>query len=73
MAARTRRTCVVSEGECEAPAGWGISGLGSADGYTSTKTTCYVCGQPACKKCSRIVAWYGKRVRACINCVPEEN
>lgn len=62
-------TCVVSDNECEAPAGWGISGLGYAQGTESVgKTKCYICGEPVCLKCSNLVTWYAKRVRACLNC-----
>ena len=68
---RTANTCSVSDAECIAPAGWGVSGLGYALGADRVgRTRCYVCGEPVCIKCSLIVKWYKKRVRACTNCVP---
>lgn len=68
------RTCAVSEFKCLAPAGWGISGVGFAEGSDSipTRTKCYVCDESVCTECSRMVTWYGKAVRACTNCVSEE-
>lgn len=68
---RTINTCVVSDYNCLAPAGWGVSGYGSAANTSDScgQTRCYVCGESVCTECSNRVSWYGKSVRACTNCV----
>jgi len=64
------RVCTVSGAECEAPAGYGIGGGGGyAEGDKATRATCHACGEPVCKKCSRLRTWRGKkRRRVCQTC-----
>lgn len=65
------KTCAVSEFKCLAPAGWGTAGgyFINTDERLPGKTKCYICDQPVCTECSRLVTWYGKRVRGCTDCV----
>lgn len=62
------RTCNVSDNGCLAPAGI-RSGNGMAEGTRSTRATCFVCGEPVCTNCSKIMPWhpYGRR-RVCLTC-----
>ena len=62
-----RRSCVVSDSECLAPAGL-FCGGGWAEGSGSCRGTCTECGEAVCRKCSRIV----RGVRICHNCQPAE-
>lgn len=60
---RDYRSCnVVWAHGCEAP----------PSTFESTRCTCFKCGLPACKKCSRIQKYlrFGRR-RICMNCVEE--
>lgn len=70
------RFCCVSNGDCKAPAGYGISGVGTCSGDKGTQGTCYSCGEPVCagENCSQRMKWhnYGRK-RICRNCHdPEE-
>lgn len=67
---KERRVCEVSDGNCTAPAGIGISGGGWADGSGSCRATCDHCGLPCCAKCSsRRRDRRGKRRRICNTCL----
>lgn len=70
------RFCCIANGGCKAPAGFGISGVGTAPGDKGTQGTCFGCGEPVCagENCSRRMDWVGsKRKRICRNCHdPEE-
>lgn len=68
------RTCEVSGNGCIAPAGYGISGLGTCEGTKSCRGTCFGCGNPVCRKCSNVREWHNHgRQRICHNCYdPEE-
>lgn len=67
-----RRVCVVSDGNCTAPAGVGISGGGHAEGDGWARGTCSRCGEPVCGQCSRRTTWRGTRQRWCNNCLEME-
>jgi len=36
------------------------------------RSACYRCGGPACRACSRLVIWRGKRIRMCNDCLESE-
>lgn len=60
--------CHISDAQCEAPAGYGISGRGWASGDVKTRIKCWSCGQHVCKKCSKLVM-SPRRVRMCNDCI----
>lgn len=63
----------MSDAECTAPAGIGISGVGWAEGDGAARGTCVRCGDPVCSKCSRIVRRRRlPRGRWCNNCLDAE-
>lgn len=66
-----RRVCKISGGDCLAPAGYGISGGGFAEGDGNCRGTCYHCGEPVCSKCSKKVTVKGERRRFCEDCLEE--
>jgi len=70
-----RRSCDMSgwKGECLAPAGVGVSGVGCAEGEGFARGTCQHCGDPVCSKCSVVTrrAKRGTRVRVCGDCWEE--
>lgn len=59
------RSCDVVDAGCEAPPG--LAGL-----TKGCRCTCFKCGNPVCKNCSRIRPYlrFGRR-RICLNCVEE--
>lgn len=59
---RDPRTCDVVETNCQAPPAL----------FTSTRGTCYRCGNPVCLNCSKRIVYlrFGRR-RICNNCVEE--
>lgn len=75
--------CSVAEGECLAPAGYLIGGLGGgwAPPSATTKTRCYVCGEPVCTapSCSKRVTVTlfetrkKGRKRCCTRCIEDMN
>lgn len=72
MSKRDRRVCHVSEGECTAPAGIGVPGLGWADGEGSARCVCFKCGQDVCGKCSKRISVRGIRRRVCNDCIEND-
>jgi hypothetical protein len=60
-------TCVVSEYNCDAPAGY-MSGGGVIEGDVAADYRCYQCGEAVCGPCSSIVDGH----RLCLNCHDEE-
>lgn len=72
MSKKERRTCIVSDGDCTAPAGVGVSGVGWADGDGSARATCWYCGEPVCGQCSRLTRrTHTGRQRICAYCWPK--
>lgn len=64
---RARLSChEVRDWECDAPANL-------AECAKPTRLpTCFACGQPVCRKCSRVVKWYGYgRKRVAESCIEE--
>jgi hypothetical protein len=57
------RECEVSLNniDCEAPPG----------SYGSIRTTCFRCGNPACKGCSTKVRYLGRQRRICADCIED--
>jgi hypothetical protein len=53
---------LLNTAECEAP----------PQGAGSIRTRCYACGNPACKQCSHVMPWYGRRRRVCADCEEDE-
>lgn len=68
------RFCKMANGGCRAPAGYGISGVGTCDGDKGTQGTCYSCGEPVCgnPNCSSRVKYhnYGRQ-RLCGDCLDD--
>jgi hypothetical protein len=64
---RTERpSCCVADQNCDAPAN-----LKSC--LRPRILECYVCGEPVCRRCSRIALNYrGRRIRVCANCEDRE-
>ena len=68
-------TCGVANENCSAPAAWGVGGslmtgyYENEDRRKQAKFECFVCGEPVCGRCSRVVDYltYGKQ-RVCDNC-----
>jgi hypothetical protein len=69
---RDREVCAVSDGECIAPAGVGISGVGWGDGEGWARGECWRCGNKVCGKCSKRLWWHGARRRWCNDCIEQE-
>lgn len=68
------RFCKISNGGCRAPAGYGISGVGTCDGDKGTQGTCYSCGEPVCGSptCSKRANYYDYgRQRLCVDCLDD--
>ena len=70
-----RRSCVSSNGNCKAPAGYGIPGVGWADGDGTCRTKCWHCHEPVCTDplCSKVIMtpWGDGRKRCCADCIDE--
>ena len=65
----TRRICEVSlqSSACKAPAAYGGSGMGIAEGDGSCRGTCTFCDKPCCRACSKLT----KGKRRCNDCAGE--
>ena len=61
-------TCHVANDDCDAPAGFGIPGVGVSVGRRAARFRCGDCDQPVCGKCST-----GRgRARRCYYCEAAE-
>jgi hypothetical protein len=68
------RVCAIVGDECTHPAGWQTSlGYASSANYnTVLRTKCYACGNPVCKKDSRLMSWHRVTARICTGCEADE-
>ena len=66
-----RRTCRVSEANCLAPAAYGTGDGGLIEGESTTRSTCYECGEPVCANCSKLSQQGGRGPvkRLCVGCL----
>lgn len=64
MLTTAKTVCSVCDHGCECPAGWRAGSRIAENTDRQRLPVCYKCGEPTCRKCSRIV----NRRRICNRC-----
>ena len=73
MADTMTRPCNVSNNGCVSPAGYGVGVMVGENDRAFCRLTCFACGLPVCRKCSRKIGWYNYGIQlVCENCTDKQ-